>query len=102
MAKGLQLAEPPRRKADIRQIEEKSNFSQPKPVPPKRPSVREAPEQAPVLFARPREDDKVQFNKRVERRVADGYAMLAIRTGKKVPELLREAFDALEQKYGKV
>jgi len=92
MAKGLNLAEPPRRRA----TEQKSNSTQPKAAPPV------AADPAPVLFARPREDDKVQFNKRIERRVADGYAMLAIRTGKKIPELLGEAFEALEQKYGKV
>lgn len=48
------------------------------------------------------EGEKVQFNKRVTRGVADGYEMLAIRTRKKVPELLAEALELLEGRYGKV
>lgn len=48
------------------------------------------------------EGDKVQFNKRVTRGVADGYEILAIRTRKKVPELLAEALELLEGRYGKV
>lgn len=48
------------------------------------------------------EDEKVQFNKRVTRRVADGYEILAIRTRRKVPDLLAEALSLLEEKYGKI
>ena len=48
------------------------------------------------------EDEKVQFNKRVTRRVADGYEMLAIRTRRKVPDLLADALSLLEEKHGKV
>jgi hypothetical protein len=48
------------------------------------------------------EDEKVQFNKRVTRRVADGYEILAIRTRRKVPDLLAEALSLLEEKHGKV
>ena len=42
----------------------------------------------------------MQFNKRVTRRVADGFEMLAIRSRQKVPELLAEALDLLEERYG--
>ena len=56
----------------------------------------------PVKFNQVKEDDRVQFNKRVTRRVADGYEMLAIRSRKKVPELLEEALEILEERYGRV
>jgi len=36
------------------------------------------------------------------RRVADGFEMLAIRTRRKVPDLLAEALELLEQRYGRV
>ena len=39
---------------------------------------------------------------RVTRRVADGFEMLAIRSRKRVPQLLAEALDLLEERYGKV
>jgi hypothetical protein len=38
----------------------------------------------------------------VTRRVADGFEMLAIRSRKRVPELLAEGLDLLEERYGKV
>ena len=38
----------------------------------------------------------------VTRRVADGYEILAIRTRRKVPDLLAEALSLLEEKHGKV
>ena len=85
MAKGLQIAQPPRRRSE----------------------ATEHP--AEVLetgrgekFTQVAEGEKVQFNKRVTRGVADGYEMLAIRTRKKVPELLAEALELLERHYGKV
>ncbi len=53
-------------------------------------------------FQQVKEDERVQFNKRVTRRVADGFEMLAIRSRKKVPALLAEALDLLEERYGKV
>lgn len=80
------------------------------PPPPRRPlsdpadaSARE-PNQAaaPAKFQQVKEDDRVQFNKRVTRRVADGFEMLAIRSRRKVPDLLAEALDLLEERYGKV
>ena len=53
-------------------------------------------------FRQMKEDERVQFNKRVTRRVADGFEILAIRAHKKVPELLAEALDLLEERYGRV
>jgi hypothetical protein len=77
------------------------------PPPPRRgaPAVGE-PAPAPVSispakFNQVKEDGRVQFNKRVTRRVADGFEMLAIRTRRKVPELLAEALEVLEERYGK-
>jgi hypothetical protein len=73
--------------------------------PPPRRS-RPEPEQAPPVttpkFGQVKEDGRVQFNKRVTRRVADGFEMLAIRTRKKMPDLLAEALELLEERYGKV
>lgn len=86
MARGLQIAEPPRRKQEP---------SKPKAAPQKPAAKGEK-------FNHVSEYEKVQFNKRVERGVADGYEMLAIRTRRKVPELLAEALELLEEKYGKV
>ena len=53
-------------------------------------------------FRQVKEDEMVQFNKRVTRGVADGFEMLAIKSRKKVPELLAEALELLEQQYGHV
>jgi hypothetical protein len=53
-------------------------------------------------FRQVKEDERVQFNKRVTRGVADGFEMLAIKSRKKVPELLAEALELLEQQYGQV
>jgi len=85
MAKGLQIAEPPRRRSEAAQE-------------PTAPSEKGRGEK----FTQVAESEKVQFNKRVTRGVADGYEMLAIRTRKKVPELLAEALELLEERYGKV
>ena len=64
------------------------------------------PAPAPALigekFNQVREIDRVQFNKRVPRGVADGFEMLAIRTRRKVPELLAEALELLQARYGRV
>jgi hypothetical protein len=87
MAKGLRIAEPP----------------------PRRPvmeagAIESAPAPAPIgeKFNQIREKDRVQFNKRVSRGVADGFEMLAIRTRRKVPELLTEALELLQERYGRV
>ncbi|TCP38064.1 hypothetical protein [Rhodovulum marinum] len=85
MAKGLQMAEPPRRRTE---------------AVPEAPTTPEKGRG--VKFTQVAEGEKVQFNKRVTRGVADGYEMLAIRTRKKVPELLAEALELLEERYGKV
>lgn len=84
MAKGLQIAEPPRRRSE---------------APKAKPQVAR---DSGVMFTQVAEGEKVQFNKRIKRGVADGYEMLAIRTRKKVPDLLEEALGLLEEKYGKV
>lgn len=54
-----------------------------------------------VSFENVAGEDKVQFNKRITRNTADGFEMLAIKTRKKVPQLLEEALELLESKYGK-
>ena len=87
MAKGLKLAvPPPRRTAEG----EQSATSVTSVIPPEE------------KFNQLREDERVQFNKRLPRRVADGFEMLAIRTRRKVPELLAEALELLEQRYGRI
>jgi hypothetical protein len=76
------------------------------PPPPRRNRVEEEvpakPETTPPKFNQAKEDGRVQFNKRVTQRVADGFEMLAIRTRRKVPELLAEALELLEERHGKV
>jgi hypothetical protein len=77
------------------------------PPPPRRPTAEAEPAPAVAVVSTPKfdqvkEDERVQFNKRVTRRVADGFEMLAIRTRRKVPELLAEALELLEERYGKV
>lgn len=86
MARGLQIAEPPSRKSEP--VEQK-------PAPQIEKGRGDK-------FDHVSEHEKVQFNKRVSRGVADGYEMLAIRTRRKVPELLAEALELLEERYGKV
>lgn len=85
MAKGLQIAVPPRRRNEA----EDPSFVTPKAI------IEEK-------FSQIAEGDKVQFNKRVTRGVADGYEMLAIRTRKKIPDLLAEALELLQERYGRV
>jgi hypothetical protein len=95
MTNPLKIAPPPPRRSVV-QVE----------PPPREPEPAAAP--APLAsvavpkFGQVKEDERVQFNKRVTRRVADGYEMLAIRLRKKVPELLAEALDLLEERHGKV
>lgn len=85
MAKGLQIAEPPRRRTEVT----------PQPQEPAQNGRGEK-------FSQVAEIEKVQFNKRVTRGVADGYEMLAIKTRKKVPDLLEEALELLQNRYGKI
>ena len=86
MSKGLKIAEPPRRR-QTRAGDLDTEHRKPVEV---------------AKFDQVAEDEKVQFNKRVTRRVADGYEILAIRTRRKVPDLLAEALSLLEEKHGKV
>jgi hypothetical protein len=74
MSKGLKIAEPPRRPTEA--------TTEAAPAGPQVPAASEK-------FNQVRAGDKVQFNKRVESHVADGYEMLAIRTKRRVPELPR-------------
>lgn len=87
--KGLDIAPPPRR--------EKS----PVIANDKRGS-KSISKRKPVKFEHIAESDTVQFNKRVPQSTADAYEMLAIKTKRKVPELLTEGIELLEEKYGKV
>ncbi len=86
MSKGLKIAEPPRRRQEGAGGPDKE---QQKPVEV-------------TKFDHVAENEKIQFNKRVTRRVADGYEILAIRTRRKVPDLLAEALSLLEEKHGRV
>jgi len=97
MSKGLKIAEPPRRRS-----EEKPSAIAKKPMATGRQG-RGVGTTATTSekFAQVQENEKVQFNKRITRGVADGYEMLAIKTRRKVPELLAEALELLEEKYGK-
>lgn len=83
MSKGLKIAAPPKRKEQP-----------PAPETVSKPTGEK--------FAQRREDEMVQFNKRIKQSVADGYHMLSIKTRRKVPDLLEEALELLEKKYGKV
>jgi len=93
MANPLKIAPPPPRPGD-------------KPAELPEPDAKSAPRAKPKptasKFDQVKESERVQFNKRVERRVADGFEMLAIRSRRKVPELLAEALELLEARYGKV
>ena len=90
MTKGLKLAEPPRRRTTVSQDKAGQGTPaarHPAPVPAEK-------------FDQVSADAKVQFNKRVTREVADGYEILAIRTRRRVPDLLAEALTLLEERYG--
>lgn len=76
-------------------------------TPPPRPANDKAtpstkPKRKPVRFEHIAETDTVQFNRRIPQGTADGYEMLAIKLRRKVPDLMTEALELLEQKYGKV
>jgi len=98
MTNPLKIAPPPQRRPVVA-----AEPAAPMPAPLAAP-VRAVPASpAPAAkFQQVKEDERVQFNKRVTRRVADGFEMLAIRSRRKVPELLAEALDLLEERYGKV
>ena len=95
MTNPLKIAPPPPRRAAA--VSEPAPEAPPSVAAPLPPAVAAASK-----FRQVKEDERVQFNKRVTRRVADGFEMLAIRVHKKVPELLAEALDLLEERYGRV
>jgi hypothetical protein len=100
MSNPLKIAPPPPRRAAIVEVEKPAPET---PLPAPTPAVSlTAPSKPASKFQQVKEDERVQFNKRVTRRVADGYELLAIRLRKKVPELLAEGLDLLEERYGRV
>lgn len=106
MQNPLKIAPPPPRPAVV-QVEPKPGAAPPpagdsKAEPKQAPTPRKNAPSAAAKFHQVKENERVQFNKRVTRRVADGFEMLAIRTRKKVPELLAEALELLEQRHGRV
>ena len=104
MANPLKIAPPPPRRSPVEAVPNNAPAPEPAPVaavpvaaPKPAPKVRAAGK-----FRQVKEDERVQFNKRVTRRVADGFEMLAIRSRVKVPELLAEALELLEERYGRI
>jgi hypothetical protein len=100
----LKIALPPRRPAIV-EAEPAPEPMFPSAVeaePEPKPAARRRPAPATAKFRQVKEDERVQFNKRVTRRVADGFEMLAIRSRHKVPELLAEALALLEERYGRI
>ena len=96
MTKGLKLATPPRRRSEPK-VETRGQGGHASPTPLAAVEVASPPEKFDQVAA----DTKVQFNKRIPREVADGYEILAIRTRRRVPELLAEALELLETRYGR-
>ena len=96
MSNPLKIAPPPRRRETTPASEPQSASAVPEGL------GRTASDATALKFRQVKEDERVQFNKRVTRGVADGFEMLAIKSRKKVPELLAEALDLLEQQYGQV
>ena len=104
--RGLKMAEPPARRpaAVMPQEESKAELADPAAAAParSRPKTDAQPSSSSgPAFAQVREDETVQFNKRLPRGVADRYEMLAIKTRKKVPQLLAEGLELLEERHGK-
>jgi hypothetical protein len=97
MTNPLKIAPPPPRRSAMPEA--------PPPQVPERATVATIVTPSPLVsgpkFRQVKEDERVQFNKRVTRGVADGFEMLAIRSRRKVPDLLAEALDLLEERYGK-
>jgi len=93
---GLDIAPPPRKK-ELNQ-ENKTSTTKRKPTKVANARARSSA----ITFNQMAESDKVQFNKRVTQATADGFEILAIKTKKKVPDLIAEGLELLEAKYGKV
>jgi hypothetical protein len=96
----LKIAPPPQRRAVSDEAAPAEAVVAPIAAPS--PAPVRSPRSPSSKFQQIKEDGRVQFNKRLPRRVADGFEMLAIRSRKKVPELLAEALELLESRYGKV
>ena len=94
---GLNISPPPRKSKKTAVDSNKQTTTKPKVTKQKEVKA----ESRSVSFDNVAGDEKVQFNKRVTRNTADGFEMLAIKTRKKVPQLLEEALEMLESKYGK-
>jgi hypothetical protein len=106
MANPLKIAPPPPRRPVVEDVTDSAPPAAPEPVSvtatPAVPVAAPKPVPATSKFRQVKEDERVQFNKRVTRRVADGFEMLAIRSRVKVPELLAEALELLEERYGRI
>jgi hypothetical protein len=113
MVNPLKIAPPPPRRSAVEAVPDSAPAPEPAPVveaaaaAPQVSAPMAAPKPAPKVrpagkFRQVKEDERVQFNKRVTRRVADGFEMLAIRSRVKVPELLAEALELLEERYGRI
>ena len=101
MLNPLKIAPPPPRRTAVEADPPPAERPEPNPRAPEH-APQALAETAASKFRQVKEVEMVQFNKRVRRGVADGYEMLAIRSRKKVPELLAEGLELLEQRYGKV
>ena len=106
MNNALKIAPPPPRRpvVELPPEPETESVTVPveKPAPKPVRSVKPVSATPAPKFNQVKENERVQFNKRVTRGVADGFEMLAIRTRTKVPDLLEEALQLLEQRYGKI
>jgi hypothetical protein len=103
MANPLKIAPPPPRRTAVEAVPDSAPAPELPPAAVPTAAPRPAPEVRPAgKFRQVKEDERVQFNKRVTRRVADGFEMLAIRSRVKVPELLAEALELLEERYGRI
>lgn len=96
---GLNIAPPPRKPTTTDASDKPAVTSKSKATKPLK--SKNADTSRAVSFENVAGEDKVQFNKRITRNTADGFEMLAIKTRKKVPQLLEEALEMLESKYGK-
>ena len=96
---GLDIAPPPRKTKAAQAAKPKPTQKTKANKPTAKPRQTETGRA--VSFDNLGGEEKVQFNKRVTRNTADGFEMLAIKTRKKVPQLLAEALELLEGKYGK-
>src|SRR3954454_10220046 len=97
MSKGLKIAAPPPRPAAPSEAAPATGA----PVAPAAPPIKRSARSS-GKFDQVREGEMVQFNKRIPQAVADVFELLAIKTRRRVPALLAEAAELLQEKYGKV